>query len=72
MAQTSIEIYKRIDQLTKKQQRTHDLPFLVKYYWVLKEHGIKDSLIVELFDLGLLETACKGIIDEIRKDQLCQ
>lgn len=71
MAKTSIEIYKRIDALTKKAQE-HDLPFLVKYYWVLKEHGIKDSLIVELFDLGLLETACKGIIDEIGKDQLCK
>ena len=72
MAKTSIEIYKRIDQLTKKQQVQHDLPFLVKYYWVMKEHGIKDSLIVELFDLGLLETAWKGIVNEIGKDKLCQ
>lgn len=72
MAKTSIEIYKKIDQLTKKQQVQHDLPFLVKYYWVMKEHGIKDSLIVELFDLGLLETAWKGIVNEIGKDKLCQ
>ena len=71
MAKTSIEIYKRIDQLTKKAQE-RDLNFLVKYYWVMKEHGIKDSLIVELFDLGLLETAWKGIVNEIGKDKLCQ
>lgn len=71
MAKTSIEVYKRIDQLTRKAQE-HDLPFLVKYYWVMKEHGIKDSLIVELFDLGLLETAWKGIVNEIGKDKLCQ
>lgn len=72
MAKTSIEIYKKIDQLTKKQQVQHDLHFLVKYYWVMKEHGISDSLIVELFDLGLLETAWKGIVNEIGKDKLCK
>ena len=71
MAKMSIEIYKKIDQLTRKAQLT-DLPFLVKHYWVLKEHGITDDLIVELFDLGLLETAWKGIVNEIGKDKLCQ
>lgn len=71
MAKTSIEVYKRIDQLTRKAQLT-DLPFLVKHYWVMKEHGISDSLIVELFDLGLLETAWKGMVNETGKDELCQ
>ena len=61
MAKTSIEIYKKIDQLTKKQQVQHDLPFLVKYYWVMKEHGITDDLIVTLFTQGLLTLTLENI-----------
>lgn len=60
MAKTSIEIYKKIDQLTKKAQE-HDLPFLVKHYWVLKEHGITDDLIVTLFTQGLLTLTLDNI-----------
>ena len=73
MAKTSIAIYKKIDKLTKKQQRTHDLPFLLKNYSALKLLGIKDDLIVELFNLGLLELALKDILNEIRNErELCQ
>ena len=73
MAKTSIEIYRKIDQLTKKQQRTHDLPFLLKNYSALKLLGVKDDLIVDLFNQGLLELALKDILDEIKTErELCQ
>lgn len=73
MAKTSIEIYKKIDQLTKKQQVRKDLPFLLANYSALKLLGVKDDLIVELFNLGLLELALKDILNEIRNErELCQ
>lgn len=73
MAKTSIAIYKKIDQLTKKQQVRKDLPFLLKNYSALKLLGVKDDLIVELFNLGLLELALKDILNEIRNErELCQ
>lgn len=59
MAKTSIEIDLMVDELTKDKQVKNDLPFLLKHYSEMKELGIRDSLIVELFDLGLLEMALK-------------
>ena len=73
MAQTSIAIYKKIDQLTKKQQVRTDLPFLLKNYSALKLLGVKDDLIVDLFNQGLLELALKDILNEIKTErELCQ
>lgn len=65
MAQTSIEIYKRIDALTKKAQRK-DLPFLIQHYFTLKALGIKDDLIITLFNQGLLSLTLKGFIDGLK------
>jgi hypothetical protein len=73
MAKTSIAIYKKIDQLTKKQQVRKDLPFLLSHYSALKLLGVKDDLIVDLFNQGLLELALKDILDEIKNErELCQ
>ena len=68
MAKTSIEvIYDHIDKYTKAQQVNHDLPFLLKHYSTLKELGIKDDMIVELFNKGLLEMSLKEELDGLRK-----
>ena len=64
MANTSIAIYKKIDQLTKKAQKK-DLHFLLQHYSTLKLLGLKDDLLVELFNHGLvamtLEEAINGL-----------
>ena len=65
MAKTSLEIYKQIDALTKKQQKK-DLHFLLQHYSTLKLLGLKDDLLVDLFRHGLLAMTLKETIDGLK------
>lgn len=65
MAKTSIAIYKKIDQLTKKAQKK-DLPFLIRHYFTLKALGIKDDLLIDLFNHGLLAMTLEETINGLK------
>jgi hypothetical protein len=67
MANTSVAIYRTIDALTQKQQVRNDLPFLVKHYSTLKDLGITDNFIVDLFRQGVLALTMEDIIDGLKQ-----
>lgn len=64
MAKMSIEIYKKIDQLTKKQQ-VLDLQYLLKHYANLKALGMSDSFIMELLSMGVLQATVKEVLLDV-------
>ena len=67
MAKTAIEImFTNIDKLTKDQQVRRDLPFLIKSYSSMKDYGIKDDMIVDLFNKGLLAMALEETINGLK------
>jgi hypothetical protein len=63
---SSETIFKRIDELTEHQQVKHDLPFLLEHYSTLKDLGIRDDILVELFSHGLLAITLKETIDALK------
>lgn len=67
MAKTAIEImFTNIDKLTKDQQVHRDLSFLIQHYSTMKDYGIKDDMIVDLFNKGLLAMALEETINGLK------